>query len=194
MKALRVLLVDDNPDRGAWLETCLQQEGYQTCSVLSDHVGVLRQISEHQPDIIVIEMDSPGRDLLESLAIVSAHSPTAIVMFSQEEDPDYINRAVDAGVTAYMVGEIQADSVKPAIDVAMAQFRSFQKLRNELDATRSALADRNSIDQAKAVLMAQLGLTEQDAYEKIRAMAMSEQLKMKQIAARILAAYDRGKK
>jgi response regulator NasT len=115
-------------------------------------------------------------------------------MFSQEEDPDYINRAVDAGVTAYMVGEIQADSVKPAIDVAMAQFRSFQKLRNELDATRSALADRNSVDQAKAVLMAQLGLTEQDAYEKIRAMAMSEQLKMKQIAARILAAYDRGKK
>ncbi|MFT6016107.1 MAG: response regulator NasT [Candidatus Azotimanducaceae bacterium] len=194
MKALRVLLVDDNPDRGAWLETCLQQEGYQTCSVLSDHVGVLRQISEHQPDIIVIEMDSPGRDLLESLSIVSAHSPTAIVMFSQEEDPDYINRAVDAGVTAYMVGEIQADSVKPAIDVAMAQFRSFQKLRNELDATRSALADRNSVDQAKAVLMAQLGLTEQDAYEKIRAMAMSEQLKMKQIAARILAAYDRGKK
>ncbi|MFT7547141.1 MAG: response regulator NasT [Candidatus Azotimanducaceae bacterium] len=191
MKALRVLLVDDNPDRGSWVEGCLKREGYETCSVLSDHVGVLRQISEHQPDIIVIDMDSPGRDLLESLSVVSVHSPTAIVMFSQEEDPDFINRAVDAGVTAYMVGGIQADRVKPAIDVAMAQFRSFQKLRTELNATRSALQGQQIIDRAKSILMQQFGMNEPDAYAKLRSMAMAKQLKMKQMAARVLAAYDK---
>lgn len=185
------MLVDDNPDRGTWVEDCLRREGYQTCSVLSDHQGVLRQISEQQPDIIVIDMDSPGRDLLESLSIVSAHNPTPMVMFSQEEDPAYINRAVDAGVTAYMVGDIKPDRVKPAIDVAVAQFRSFQKLRIELVATRAALEDRRVVDKAKIILMEQLGLCEQDAYEKMRSMAMAEQKKMKQIAARILAAVEK---
>lgn len=191
MKAPRVLLVDDNPDRATWVEECLRQEGYQTCSIASDHVGVLRQISEHQPEIIVIDMDSPGRDLLESLSIVFEHNPMPMVMFSQEEDSDYINRAVDAGVTAYMVGDIMPNRVKPAIDIAMAQFRSFQKLRVELVATRSALEDRRVVDKAKVVLMEQLDLSEQEAYEKLRTMAMTGQVKIKQVATRILRAYDR---
>ena len=186
-RSLRVMVVDDNPDRGAWVKECLSLEGFEPFVVITDHIGLLKEISERQPDIIVIDMSSTGRDLLESLAIMTNMNPTPVVMFSPEQDPDYINRAVESGVTAYMVGNIEAEKVKPAIDVAMAQFRNYQQLKKQLHEARTELDDRNLVERAKAMLIKEAGLSEADAHEKIRSEAMRRQLKMTEVSKLLLS-------
>lgn len=182
----RVMLVDDNPDRAEWVANSLCNSGFEPHVVATDHVGLLREISDIVPDIVVIDMESPGRDLLESLAIVTRMNPTPVVMFSAEQDPDYINRAVESGVTAYMLGNIEPEKVKPVIDVAMAQFRNFQQLKQELDDTRLELTERRQIDQAKRLLMKHHNLSEDDAYELMRKEAMASRLKIVEVAAHLL--------
>ena len=182
----RVMLVDDNPERAQWVASSLCNSGLEPLVVATDHVGLLREISDHLPDIVMIDMESPGRDLLESLAIVTRMNPTPVVMFSAEQDPDYINRAVEAGVTAYMLGNIEPRKVKPIIDAAMAQFRNFQQLRQELDDTRTELVERRRIDQAKRLLMETHNLSENDAYELMRKEAMTARLKIVEVAAQVL--------
>ena len=184
---LKVLLVDDNAIRASWVETCLRKAGYETSAVVSNHSGLLHQISLMEPQVIVIDMDSPGRDILESLSILSSHQPLPVVMFSSEDDPDYINRAVEAGVTAYMVEPIQQQKVKPIIDVAMAQFRAFQGLRSELKEKETALDDQRTIDKAKALIMKSLAVDEPTAFEQLRSSAMSRRLKICEVARQLLA-------
>lgn len=183
---LKVMLVDDNPHRAAVVEASLRGSGVDALVLVPQQANLLVQIEQHLPDVIVIDLDSPGRDLLESLSIVSTHNPTPIVMFSGEEDPDYIADAVDAGVTAYLVDGINADKVRPIIDVAMAQFRQFQQLRRELADTRTELGERKLVDQAKALLMKHYAMSEQDAYACIRSEAMNHGLRTTEVARRIL--------
>jgi len=183
---LRVIVVDDDPKRGAWVEECLQKAGFSTSSTPANHQSVLRVISEVNPDIILIDMESPGRDILESITIVSSHQPTPVLMFSAEDDPDYINRAVEAGVSAYMIGEVEEQKVMPAINVAMAQFQAFQGLRRQLDDTQSELEDRRLIEKAKLLLMNSRGITEEDAYHELRRLAMECRLRIGEVARRLL--------
>lgn len=183
---LKVMVVDDNPRRAALVEGRLREAGFTTLCLVPLQAGLLHQIEQQNPDVIVIDLDSPGRDLLESLSFVSTHNPTPIVMFAQEEDPSFIAQAVDAGVTAYVVDGINTEKVKPIIDVAMAQFRQFQKLRAQLANTQTALGDRKVIDQAKALLMEHRGLSEREAYAWLRSEAMNCNVKMVQLAQRVI--------
>lgn len=181
-----MVLIDDDPVRGSWVERCLQKSGFDTCVIDGDHVGVLKQISDRQPDVIVIDMDSPGRDILESLSIVSTHQPTPVVMFSPREEPTFIDEAVNAGVTAYIVGGIQPEKVKPVIDVAISQFRSFQSLRQRLSDAEAELEDRKSITSAVMTIMEQGSLDEPTAYDLLRKQAMDERVSIGEVARRIL--------
>src|SRR5215471_15468076 len=123
-RSLGVMLLDDNTERAAMVEQSLLQSGYRVLSMLTSANGLLNQIEKHRPDVIVIDLESPDRDVLESLAILSDHNPMPIVMFSQHSDPDFMGEAVLAGVTAYQGRELHPDIVKPIIEVAMSQFRS----------------------------------------------------------------------
>ncbi len=183
---IKVMLVDDNPRRAALVDACLREAGVETLVLVPQQANLLRQIEQQAPDVIVIDLDSPGRDLLESLSVVSAHNPTPIVMFSGEEDPAFIAEAVDAGVTAYLVEGVRAEKVKPIIDVAMAQFRQYQDLRRELHTTRSELGERKLVDQAKALMMKHYGSTEQECYACIRSEAMNRNVTLAQMAGRII--------
>lgn len=190
---LKVMLVDDNPRRAALVEESLRVCGVDTLCLVPGQTSLLRQIEQQQPDVIVIDLESPGRDLLESLSIVSVHNPTPVVMFSGEEDPDYIAKAVDSGVTAYLVDGINAETVKPIIDAAMAQFRRFQRLRSELDTTLTELGERKLVDQAKAVMMKHYGRTEQECYACLRTEAMNQGVRTVDVARQVIAALPNGR-
>ncbi len=185
------MLVDDDPQRAEWVKQCLADLGFETCGILSEPMRVLKAISDAEPDVIVIDMESPGRDILESLSVVARHQPTPVVMFSEEQDPDYIKRAVDAGVSTYLVGSIDPAKVRPIIQVAIAQFQSFQGLKNKLDETRSQLDDRQIIDKAKHYLMDALDLSEDDAYSQLRHQAMNCGVRLADIARQVLASERR---
>lgn len=187
---LEVMLVDDNPRRAALLETRLREAGFSRIVLVPLESGLLRQIEERAPDVIIIDLESPGRDLLESLSFVSTHSPTPIVMFTRKDDSDFIRDAVDAGVTAYVVDGLQTEKVKPVIDVALAQFRQFQRLRADLSVTRAELGERKVIDRAKTLLMERFRQSEDQAYACLRAEAMNRNLKLAELARQIVANFQ----
>lgn len=182
----RVMLVDDLPQRSARVEEKLIQDGFEVISILPSATGLLFQIEQLKPDIILIDLQSPGRDVLDSLSVINAHNPTPVVMFSEEEDPDFIKDAVDAGVTAYMMGGVDTEKVKPVIDVAMAQFKSYQSLRQKLNTTRTQLESLSVIDKAKRLLMDQQGISEDSAHKVLRNLSMDSNQSLPQAAKSVV--------
>ena len=148
------------------------------------------EISDWNPEVIVIDMASPDRDLLESLSIVTNHNPTPIVMFSHDHDPEYIEHAVEAGVSTYVVDGIQEENVRPIIEVAMLQFKSFQQVRRERDDARSELEERRCIDQAKYLIMKQRNINEEQAYAELRKQAMNLNIRMADLARSIIRSAE----
>ena len=181
------MLVDDNPERAQLVEERLWDCGYEVVSVIPSATGLLYQIEQHSPDVILIDLESPDRDVLESLAIVNHHNPRPVVMFTQEEDPEYINQAVNAGISTYLVGGINPEHVKPVIDVAIAQFRSFQALRDQLNSAKIQLEDRKLVEQAKGLLMAYQKLSEEDAHKLLNKLAMDNNQRLPDVAKTVLA-------
>jgi response regulator NasT len=184
--ALRIMLVDDDPVRAASVEEGLRACGYDVLSIISATAALLFQIEQHRPDVVLIDMKFPGRDILESLAVVNRHNPTPMVMFTEEDDPSYIQQAFHAGISTYLMEGINPAKVKPVIDVALAQFRSFQSLRNELIQTRNQLEAQKQLSRAKALLMKQKNLTEDAAHKMLLQMAMDNNLKIADVARMVV--------
>ena len=145
---LRVILVDDDLSRAAAVETQLREVGFDVLSIIPTASGLLYQMAQQEPDVVIIALDSPDRDVLESLSIASAHNPRPVVMFSEAGDKNFISDAIGAGVTAYQAEDISPARVRAAIDIAIAQFSQFKLLREELDQTRRQLEERKLVEKA----------------------------------------------
>jgi response regulator NasT len=187
--SLRVLLVDSNAGRGAILEQALSDAGHRIVARITDDVDLLRQVGAHQPDIIIIDMDSPGRDTLEHLRGISRDQPKPVILFSDNRDGEFIRQSVKAGVSAYVVDGLRPERVMPIVEVAIARFREFQALRRELAETRAQLADRKLIDKAKGILMCKKRMSEDQAYQLLRKTAMSRNTRLVEVA-RVLIALE----
>lgn len=189
-KKLSVMLVDDTPARAVLLEQALTDLGYDVIGKIQSAEGLLRHVDRYRPDVVIIDTESPDRDMLEHMSIINDHNPTPIIMFSDEANSQVIERAVRAGVSAYVVGSMNAQRVQPILDVAIARFREFQALRNELEKTRSELADRKLIDRAKALLIKQKKISEDDAYQAMRKMAMQRSQRLVDVARNIISVME----
>lgn len=176
------------------VEQALLTAGLDVLSAIPSASGLLFQMQQHQPDVILIDLDSPDRDILESLSIINSHSPMPVVMFSREDDPEFISQAVQSGVTAYQLDTVSSAKVKPVIDLAMAQFRAFQSLKNELDSTRTQLADRKIIEKAKGLLMSVHGVKEEEAFSTLRSLAMETNQKLATTAQSIVTMLEKNEK
>jgi response regulator NasT len=189
-KPLTVMLVDDQPARAALLEQALLDHSYKVIARLSSADGLAEQVARLGPDVIIIDIESPDRDTLEHMASLHRDNPHPVVMFAEEGDTSAIERAMRAGVSAYVVDGLNPARVKTIVDVAVARFREFQALRRELEETRTQLADRKQIDRAKGLLMKQRGLDEQQAYKAMRKMAMDRGQRLAEVASNIIAVFD----
>jgi two-component system, response regulator / RNA-binding antiterminator len=187
---LKVMLVDDQPARAALLEQALRDHQFLVIARLSTAAGLAEQVAKLLPDIIIIDIESPDRDTLENMAILHRDNPRPVVMFAEEGDASIIERAVRAGVSAYVVDGLNPARVKPIVDVAIARFREFQALRQELQETRSQLADRKQIDRAKGLLMKHRDMDEQQAYQAMRKMAMDRGQRLGEVANNIIAVLE----
>ncbi|MBP6724559.1 MAG: ANTAR domain-containing protein [Halioglobus sp.] len=187
------MLVDDDRERAAAVESCLDQAGFTVLSVISTASGLLYQMAQQEPDVVIIALDSPDRDVLESLSIASNHNPRPVVMFSGSGDQNFISAAIRAGVTAYQSEDISPARVKAAIDVAVAQFSAFSELRRELDDTRRQLDDRKRVEKAKGLLMALHKVTEEEAFSTLRKLAMDRHRSLGETAADVIAILEKSK-
>src|SRR6187551_1678008 len=188
--ALRVLIVDQNLARASILEEGLREAGYRDLIVVRDMQNLMRRILQESPDVILIDLENPNRDVLEQMFQVSrvVHKPVA--MFVDQSDRSTIEAAIDAGVGAYVVGGLRKERVQSIVDMTISRFRAFEKLRNELDDTRQQLADRKLIDRAKGILMKQRGIGEERAYELMRKAAMDANLRLAQVAQSVITAAE----
>lgn len=169
---LSVVLVDDDAARADALGEVLAQAGVNVLASLNSLNGLLYQLEKLQPDVVFVDLQSPGRDTLESLSVVSTYNPKPVVMFSENDDSDFIAQAVEAGVSAYVMDDIAAQRVRPLIDLAIAQFKTHQKLRQALNDALGELERNNVIECAKKLMMEKSGICEDKAHQTLRKLAM----------------------
>ena len=183
-------MVDEHLERQEGVAKILSSVGCEVVASLKPTDDLLDQVMSHQPDVVIIDMDSPSRDTLESLRNVQSAMPRPMVMFSQDDDGETIRRAVDAGVSAYIVDGLQAGRVRTILDAAMARFEQYRALEDELHKTRDQLEGRKKIDRAKGILMKERALSEDDAYALMRKTAMAQNKKVADIADAVIAAAE----
>lgn len=186
--ALAVLVIDENRIRASIIEAGLRAAGHAHVTVVHDIVGIARRIAELNPDVIVIDLGNPNRDMLENMFQLSRAVKRPIAMFVDRSDQASIEAAVDAGVSAYVVDGLKQERVKPILDMAVSRFNAFARLTRELEEARGELENRKLIERAKGILMKSRGLSEEDAYGLLRKTAMNQNRKIAEIAQSLVTA------
>lgn len=185
---LSILIIDENRLRAAVIEDGLRDAGYENLTVVHDVVGIARRIADIEPDVIVIDLENPNRDMLESMFQLSRAVKRPIAMFVDRSDQASIEAAVEAGVSAYVVDGLKRERVKPIVDMAISRFNAFARMARELDEARSQLESRKLIDRAKGILMTTRRMSEADAYALLRKTAMNQNRKITDIAESLITA------
>ncbi|MBQ55930.1 MULTISPECIES: ANTAR domain-containing response regulator [Pseudomonas] len=187
---MRVLLIDDTPKKVGRLKAALIEAGFEVIEESGLTIDLPARVEAVRPDVVLIDSESPGRDVMEQVVLVSRDQPRPIVMFTDEHNPAVMRQAIQSGVSAYIVEGIHAQRLQPILDVAMARFESDQALRAQLHARDAQLAERKRIELAKGLLMKMKSCDEEAAYTLMRRQAMSRQQKLIQVAEQIIAMND----
>ncbi len=185
---LSILIIDENRLRASVIEAGLRDAGYTDLTVVHDVVGIARRIADIEPDVIVISLENPNRDMLENMFQLSRAVQRPIAMFVDRSDQAAIEAAVEAGVSAYVVDGLKRERVKPILDMAISRFNAFSRMARDLREARSELENRKLIDRAKGILMSTRGLSEADAYALLRNTAMNQNRKISEIAESLITA------
>jgi two-component system, response regulator / RNA-binding antiterminator len=184
---LKVMLVDEDPDRAAHVREALVANGCKVMCTLTSPLELYDRVAENAPDIIIIDTESPSRDVLEHITFLSRDQPRPIVMFSDDRAGETIRSAVRAGVTAYIVDGLSSDRLQPILSVAVERFQAEQELKQELHETKTLLAERKTIERAKGVIMKQADCDEETAFKHLRTFAMDRGIKMIDAAEKVVA-------
>jgi two-component system, response regulator / RNA-binding antiterminator len=184
------LVIDKDPIRRAILDAGLREAGQANVVLLGDTTGLLDRIYRIDPDVILIDLENPSRDVLEQMFQVSRIVRRPIAMFVDQSDRDTTKAAVEAGVSAYIVAGLSKDRVKDILELCISRFNAVARLQEELESTRNQLEARKIIDRAKGILMRLKGLSEEDAYALLRKTAMNEKRKIADVAQSVVTAAE----
>ncbi|KHJ54244.1 chemotaxis protein CheY [Aureimonas altamirensis] len=185
---LTIMVIDENAIRASIIEEGLREAGHGNVTVVRDMNGIARLIETSKPDVIVIDIESPNRDMMEHLFQLTRTVSRPIAMFVDRSDKAQIEAAMEAGVSAYVVDGLKKERVKSILDMAVSRFNAFSRLQQELAEAKSALEERKVVERAKGILMKMRGLSEEDAFALLRQTAMNEKKKMSEIAQSVVTA------
>jgi two-component system, response regulator / RNA-binding antiterminator len=188
--SLKIVIVDESPVRAAILIDGLREAGFTQVTHLESTDNLLTRIYAIDPDVILIDLANPSRDVLEQMFQVSRIVKRPVGMFVDQSDSASIQASVDAGVSAYIVDGLKKERMKHILDLCISRFNSFSRLQDELERAKNLLEDRKVIDRAKGILMSAKKLTEDEAYTLMRNTAMKEKKKIAEIAQSIITAAD----
>jgi response regulator NasT len=188
--SLNIVIVDDSPVRAAILEEGLREAGYVNVVRIEGTTKLLARIYALDPDVILIDLENPSRDVLEQMFQVSRIVKRPVAMFVDQADSASIQASVDAGVSAYIVNGLKKERIKSILDLCISRFNAFDRLQTELEQTKSALEERKVIDRAKGILMKAKNLSEEQAYALLRKTAMNENRKIAEVAQSVVTAAE----
>ena len=186
----RILIIDDTRERAAWLKASLELAGYQVAQVLDWSSVTEHSIHSAQADVVIVDANAPGRDMLEHISMMSGKMERPVVVLGGQDDQVSVTEALRAGVSAYISHDIQSEDIAPILRVATARFAEYKRLRDELKEARSQLAERKLVDRAKGILMAAHGYSEPDAYNRMRKIAMDRGKRLGEVAEAIILAKE----
>jgi two-component system, response regulator / RNA-binding antiterminator len=187
---LKIVIVDESPVRAAILEDGLREAGFSHVVHIVGTSNLLARVYAIDPDVILIDLANPSRDVLEQMFQVSRIVKRPIAMFVDQSDTASIQASVDAGVSAYIVDGLKKERMKHILDLCISRFNAFSNLQGELDRAKTALEDRKIIDRAKGILMKAKKLSEEQAYVLLRNTAMNEKKKIAEIAQSVITASE----
>ncbi|HRN87703.1 MAG TPA: ANTAR domain-containing protein [Hyphomicrobium sp.] len=188
--SLKILVIDENPIRRAIIESGLAEAGFTAVTVLANTTRLIDHIYTLDPDVVLIDLENPSRDVLEQMFQVSRVVRRPIAMFVDKSDKTEIEAAIDAGVSAYIVDGLKKERVKPILETTMTRFRAFTRLQAELEEVKGALKERKIVEKAKGILMKRRGLDEEKAYELLRKTAMSQGRRIADVAQALVSSAD----
>jgi two-component system, response regulator / RNA-binding antiterminator len=188
--ALKILLIDGDPIRREILKAGLLEAGFENVVRIETTNGLLDQVYRIDPDVILIDLEDPSRDVLEQMFQVSRIVRRPIAMFVDQSDQRTTEAAVEAGVSAYIVGGLQKERIKGILELCISRFNAVARLQDELARAKDALEARKLIDRAKGILMQAKGLSEEQAYAALRKTAMNEKRKISDVAQAVVTASE----
>ena len=168
----------------------LDAAGDNEIRIISEVSSLGRRISELNPDVVIVDLASPTRDIIEELTLATSPLERPVAMFVDKSDDNLTKAAIEAGVSAYVVDDLRGERLEPVISAAIARFNMFRRMREELNETKRALEERKVIDRAKGLLMKARGLNEDEAYGLLRRTAMDKGKKISDVASAIVTAAD----
>ncbi len=187
---LSIIVVEPDRDRALMIVDSLREAGDNDIHVISEVSSLPRRISELSPDVVIVDLTNPTRDMLEELTLASSPLERPVAMFVDQSDDSLTKAAIEAGVSAYVVDDLRPDRLKPVISAAITRFNMFRRMREELAETKRALEERKVIDRAKGLLMKVRGIGEDEAYAILRKSAMDKGKKIPEIAAALVTAAE----
>lgn len=187
---LRIVVVEKDRDRAMMIIDGLQDTGNHDVTVIGDDTGLARKLAAIDPDVVLIDLENPNRDVLEALTLASNPHERPVAMFVDRSDEQVMRAAIEAGVSAYVVDGLARERIRPVLTAAIARFHMVARLRSELDATKAALEERKTVDRAKGLLMKAKGIGEEEAYALLRRTAMDQGKKLAEIAAALITALE----
>ena len=190
LKNIKILVVEPDHSKAKDIIDALIGGGWSDVVVLASSSALDRNLRQHNPDIILIDLANPDRDTLEHISLVSQAKSRPVAMFVDHTDEGMTQAAIEAGLSAYVVNGLQMDRIKPVLETAIARFRLLSKMQAELDAAKLALSDRKTIDRAKGLIMRAREVCEEDAYKLMRKSAMDQGRKVIDVAHSLVTAAD----
>jgi len=187
---MKIAIIDENRARASIIEEGLAGIEGRDIHVITGREGLLARIEQIAPDIVLMDLGNPSRDVLEEYFMVSRVLARPIAMFVDESDDDAIAASIDAGVSAYVVDGLAAGRIRPLLDLAVKRFNAFARLQSDLAEAKGKLAERDTIDRAKRILMDSKRITEPQAYAELRKKAMSSSKRIVDIADAVITAHD----
>lgn len=187
---LTIIVVEQDRARALQIIDALKEAGDHRVQVLGDGTGLARRVAEIRPDLVLIDIASPSRDMLEELALASGPTERAVAVFVDRSDSGLTKAAIEAGISAYVVDGMRPERIRPVLDAAIARFHMFHRMRSELAATKAALEERKIVDRAKGFVMRAKGIGEDEAYALLRKTAMDQGKRLSDIAQAIVTAAE----
>lgn len=187
---LRIALVERDAERGRIILDGLRDAGAHDVTMISEEVGLAQRLASLAPDLVLVALEDPSRDIIEALALASSPMERPVAMFVDRFDDTAMRAAIEAGVSAYVVAGLARERVQSVLATAVTRFRMVARLRAELDATKTALEERKTVDRAKGMLMKARGIDEDAAYALLRRTAMGQSRKIADVARALITAAD----
>ena len=184
----RIIIADDESLIRMDLREMLSNLGYLVVGEVGDGRSAVNLARELRPDIVIMDVKMPDMDGIEAAKTLTEEQIAPVILLTAYSQQDLVERAKGAGVVGYLVKPFKEPDLTPAIEVALARFKEFQALRQEVADLQLAFETRKLVDRAKGILMDTQGLTEADAFRKIQKMSMNLRKPMKEVAEAIILA------